>query len=450
VSEPRRHLGAGAALSVLVQGGPLLAAGVLSIVIARTIGPSGNGHFALLVTLTGITVMVFSLGLTAGLTYEVSRGRWSVARAGRSSYAAALVLGLAGFAAALGVFALLHGSVFQGIGFDLAVLALASLPPVLAYQYADAILLARERYESYAGLELSHSATLFAVSVGLVIPFGLVGAVIGLPAAGLVGAVVGAVLLVRESRRQAAAIEGAGSLPRAVRFGLQTWGANLLQQVNYRVDVIILGGFATARDVGVYSVALTLTGIAWVLPQALQTVLFPRTASLDEATLAGDVLQEESDAALAKAVRHSVLLSVPGAVIVSVLLLVAVPLLYGPKFHQTIGLGFVLLPGVTLLGIGKVVSSALAGRGHPRYALYVGVVVTPITLALYFALIPPFNEWGAAVASSVSYAATALLLLIFFRRVTRIGFVEAFVPRREEVADYRGLMRLARVRRQAR
>ena len=37
---------------------------------------------------------------------------------------------------------------------------------------------------------------------------------------------------------------------------------------------------------GVYSVALTLTTIAWILPQALQTVLFPRVASLDEATAA--------------------------------------------------------------------------------------------------------------------------------------------------------------------
>lgn len=448
MSEPRRHLGAGAALSVVVQGGPLLAAGVLSVVIARTIGPTGNGRFALLVTLTGLTALVCSLGLAAGLTHEVSRGRWSVSRAGRAGYGVALVFGLVGFAAALGVFALLHESVFRGIGFDLAVLALASLPPVLAYQYADAILLARERYESYAGLELSHSTTLLVVSVALVIPFGLAGAVIGLPAAGLVGAAVGAVLLVREARRDRAR-DGTGSLPRAIRFGLQTWGANLLQQVNYRVDVIILGGFATASAVGVYSVALTLTGIAWVLPQALQTVLFPRTASLDEATLAGDVLAEESDAQLAKAVRHSVLVSVPSATFVAFLLLVAVPLLYGSKFHQTIALGFILLPGVMLLGIGKVLSSALAGRGHPRYALYAGAIVTPLTLGLYFGLIPPFDAWGAAVASSISYAATALLMLVFFRRVTRIGLAEAFLPRREEVADYRVLVRLARARRQS-
>ena len=69
MSRPRRHLGAGAALSVVAQGGPLLAAGVLSIVLARTIGPSGNGRYVLLVTLVGITSMVVSLGLHAGITY---------------------------------------------------------------------------------------------------------------------------------------------------------------------------------------------------------------------------------------------------------------------------------------------------------------------------------------------------------------------------------------------
>ena len=449
MSQPRRHLGAGAAFSLVVQAGPLVAAGVLSVVIARTIGPTGNGRFALLVTLTGIAAMMSSLGLSAGLTHEVSRGRWSVARAFRAAYGVGLSLGIVGALAALGVFALLHDSAFHGIRTELAILALASLPPVLAYQFADAILLARERYESYAALELSHSATLLAVGAGLVIPFGLTGAVIGLPAAAVAGAVVGALLLSREALRDPVT-DGGGSLARAVSFGSQTWGANLLQQVNYRFDVLILGGFASTRDVGVYSVALTLTGIAWILPQSLQTVLFPRTAILDEAALTGELAAAESDAALAKAVRHSVLLSAPAALLVVVLLLVAVPLLYGAKFHQTIALGFILLPGVLLLGIGKVLSSAVAGRGYPRYALYVSLIVTPLTLGLYFALIPVWHEWGAAVASTASYAATAVLTLVFFRRVTRIGLAEAFVPRSAEVADYWGLLRLARAWRHAR
>ena len=201
-----RHLGAGAALSVVVQGGPLAAAAVLSIVLARTIGPSGTGRFALLVTLSGLTAMVVSLGLSAGITYEVSRRRWSVRGVFRTSYVAGLVLGVAGFGAGLLVFLLLHGSVFHGISTSLAVVALASLPPVIAYQFADSVLLARERYEGYAALELSHSATLLVVGAGLAAAFGLSGAVVGLPAAALVGAVVGVLLLVPEARRDALAI----------------------------------------------------------------------------------------------------------------------------------------------------------------------------------------------------------------------------------------------------
>jgi O-antigen/teichoic acid export membrane protein len=442
MKEPRRHLGAGAALSVVVQGGPLLAAAVLSIVLARTIGPSGNGRFALLVTLVGVAASVASLSLTAGIGYEVSRRRWSIRLAFRTSYLAALILGLAGVLVGLGIFTLTHATVFGGIDTWLALLALSCLPAAFAYQHAEWIMLARERYEGYTGLELSHSLTLLLVGAGLAIPFGLTGATIGLTSAALVAAATGALLLARAARNDTV-VDSGGSLPRAVRFGLQSWGANLLQQINYRLDILILGGFATAKDVGVYSVAVTVTSVAWVLPQALGTVLFPRVASLDESTLIGEVTTEESDAALTKSVRHAVLLTLPAGLLIS-LLLVAVPLAFGARFGDSTPLGFVLLPGVLLLGVGKVLSSAIAGRGYPRYALYGAAISVPLTLGLYFTLIPAFDAWGAATASSLSYGLTTLLTIFFFRRVTRIGIREALVPRVEDIHDYADLARLAR------
>jgi O-antigen/teichoic acid export membrane protein len=423
----------------------LLAGATLSIVLARTIGPSANGRFALLGTLVGLLELVFSLSLSAGIVYEVSRHRWSVRQAFRTCYTAALVLGLAAFGVGLGIFALLHDSVFGGISTSLAVVALMSLPPVLAYVYADSILLARERYERYAGVELSHSATFLVVGAGLAIRFGVTGAVVGLPAAAVVAACVGAFLLSREGARDSSA-HTPGSFGRAVRFGLQSWGANLLQQINYRFDVLILGAFAATRDVGVYSVALTLTGTAWVLPQGLQTVLFPRVAGLDEATRTGDMSVQESDVGVAKAIRHGVLLTLPAGLLISALLLVGVPLLYGPRFHETIWLGFILLPGTLMLGVAKILSSAIVGRGYPRYTLYTGAITVPITLALYFGLIPQFDAWGAAIASSVSYGLTSLVLVVYFRRATAVALREAFVPRTADVADYVALVRLVRHR----
>jgi O-antigen/teichoic acid export membrane protein len=271
------------------------------------------------------------------------------------------------------------------------------------------------------------------------------GAVIGLPASALIGALVAGRLLATEASRDAA-LDSGDSLGRALRFGLQSWGANLLQQVNYRFDVLILGGFASAGDVGVYSVALTLTSIAWLLPQALQIVIFPRAASLDESVMTGEVSGRESDDAVARAIRHGVLLTLPAGAVVALLLLVGVPLIYGHKFHQTVPLGFVLLPGVLLLGVGKILGSAVSGRGYPRYALYGAIVSVALTLALYLGLIPFFHAWGAAIGSSVSYAANSVLGLFFFRRVTAIGVRQAFVPTREDLTDYRAAAALARSR----
>jgi O-antigen/teichoic acid export membrane protein len=446
-----RHLAAGAALSVIADVGPLVAAAALSIVLARVIGPSGNGAFALLVTLVSFAVLVCSLGLASGLTYEVSRG-WSATRAFTESYAVAAGLGLLGAAAGFGFYLLTEDSIFEAVDLPLAAVALATIPALMASQFAIAILLGRERYEGYTALQLTASGILLVVAAGLAIPFELSGAVAGLAASGWITALVGAALLRRPDHHATRSDE---RLRPALRFGLLAWGGNLLQQVNYRFDLLILGAFATTAAVGVYSVALTLTSVAWVLPHGLQMVIFPRTASLDAAAESGELSGEDSDAAVARGVRHSVLLLVPAGLIVAVLLLV-VPLVYGSSFDQTVGLGFVLLPGVLALGVGKVFASVVAGRGGVRYNLYTSAIAAVLTLALYFTLIPAYEEWGAAAASSISYLATAVISALFFKRALEIPLSAALIPTTADLRNYpealnalRAHLRARRVRRRA-
>ena len=449
----RRHLAGGAALSVIADIGPLVAAGVLSIVLARVIGPSGNGEFAVLLTLASFAVLVFSLGLSTGLTYEVSRG-WSASRAFVESYRLAAVLGVLGAGAGFGFYLLTRHSIFDSVELPLAVVALAAVPAFMASQFASSILLGRDRYEGYMALQLTTSAVMLFAAAGLAIAFELAGAVAGLAASAVITAAAGALLL-RGRDAPAEQSADAGRLREAFRFGLLAWGGNILQQVNYRLDVLILAAYAAASDVGVYSVALTLTGIAWVLPHGLQMVIFPRTASLDAAAGAGELSPEESDFAAARGVRHSVLLLVPAGLIVAALL-VLVPLVYGSKFDETVGLGFVLLPGVLALGVGKVLGSVVAGRGAPRYNLYTAAVVAAITLVLYFTLIPAYGEWGAAAASSISYFATAVISAVFFRRVLGIPLTTALIPTGADLRNYpealaalRAHLRSRRVRRGA-
>ncbi len=427
----------------------MVAAASLSIVLARTIGPSANGTYALLLTLVNLAVFVFSFGLTAGITYEVSLGAWPVRRALPETYAAALVLGLGGVAAGLGFYALTNDTALRSVDLDLAVIALAALPSFLAWQFASSILIARDRYEGYTTLQLTSSLVLFLWGLALALPFGLTGAVVGLTASGVVTALVGVWLLRRavsqglDAAAPADRAHGLEHMRRALPFGVKAWVANVLQQANYRFDLLILGAYVAASEVGKYSVAVTLTNLAWILPQGLQVVVFPRTARLEADAEAGVVTAADSDAAASRAARHSVLLMLPAGAAV-VLMLAAVPLVYGRQFDETVWLGLLLLPGVLTLGTGKVLAAVVSGRGRPDYMMYTGIVAAAVTVAMYFVLIPLLGEWGAALASSVSYTFSTALVIGFFRRVTGVPLRHALLPTRAELEDYRDA--LARLR----
>ena len=197
----------------------------------------------------------------------------------------------------------------------------------------------------------------------------------------------------------------------------------------------MLAAFATRADVGRYSVAVSLTMLAWLAPAAIGQVLLPRTASLDSAAEAGEVGRAQADRATARVIRHTVILQLPTGVAVVVLLLVGF-LFYGPPFHQSIGLGLLLLPGVLILSIGKVISSVVTGRGFPQYSVYNVLISVPVTLSLYLILIPPLGATSAALASSASYMLTTVVAMYFYRRATGSSVRTAVVPTLADLREY--------------
>jgi O-antigen/teichoic acid export membrane protein len=428
---------------------PLLASGAMSLAIARRYGPSATGVMSLVMNLFDIVLMIFTVGLSSGITYFVSRGEWALARASRDMRRSAVGLGTAGAVAGLAFYGLTRDTVFRGVAPAYAIVSLASLPFALQWAFAAAAALGRDRYEAFAMLEISNALVILVGGVGLALAFGIAGAVIAFASANVLAATVGIVWMRREIAREHASnatpVASGSLLRRAAKFGLQTWSANFLQLLNYRLDIFILSAVAARSTVGVYSIAVSVTALGWILPNAFQTVLFPRVASMDAAARAGRIDAEASDAVAAQAVRHSVLIVVPIGVLSGVLILL-VPLIYGPSFEGSVGLGFILIPGVAIAVIAKVASAVSSGRGFPRYALYTGAISVPATLAWYLILIPSFRATGAALASTLSYVLTTVVTVFYFRRATGISFRRAMIPRQSDLADYFDAFRSARAR----
>lgn len=444
-ARPRRALAGGVFASLAAQAGATVAAMLTSVTIARLLGPAGNGVVALVVNILGLGALVFSIGLRAGVTYEVSCGRWTPSAALRAMTASGCVLGILGTGAVIGLFLGTRDSVFSGLNATTAVAAACALPFVLVSYLTSAIALAREHYELYASLQLLPPVAQLVFAVGLAIPFGVTGAAVGVALASAAGA-VWTWLAVR--RRVARGVQPHGRRFRAaLSFGVQNWGAGVLQVLNYRIDLFILNIFAATSAVGIYSIAVTITSLGWLLPNALQTVLFPRTASLDAAVARKDITSAEADTTTIKAIRQAVALSIPTVAVLLALLGAGVPLLYGGRFADATWLGLILVPGVVAIGVGKVLIVVTSGRGYPRYSVFTGLLSAPLTIGLYYVVIPVWGAWGAAAASTVSYIVTTGAAWIFFRRVTRLP-TSCLWPTRTEIHDMGEA--LSAIRRQAR
>jgi O-antigen/teichoic acid export membrane protein len=428
----RRSLAGGALISLISQAAVLGTAAVTSIALARLIGPSDLGTWAVAANLVGAGVVILAFGLPAGVTYVMSSGSWTAPRARRETLVAAAALGLVAVLVVGAAWALFHDSALRGLSLLQAELAGLTLAGALAFNIWVVLLLASERYERYGLAQLVTAATTTVGPVAGAIPGGVTGALAGYVIGQAVGAAYCLAALPVRNPASAVRLRRWSGLWRAARFGRLTWGADFLQLINYRFDLFFLNALAGRAEVGRYSIAVALTAVGWMLPQALATVLFPRTARLS-----GEEEDETAQSTGEIAVRHTVALLPITALALVVLALAGVPLLYGSRYHATIGYSLLLIPGVVALGLAKVFSAIITGRGYPRYSLYNALITVPPTIALYLVLIPPLGATGAAISSTGSYLATTVLAAIFYRRVTGVRLTSVLVPGRGLWSDYR-------------
>ncbi len=426
MTQSPRPLTGGAVMGAAGRASIAVTGAATTILVARLLGADGAGSFAIALTIVYVLVVLCTLGVEHGIAYHVSTGRWAAADAFRTSQRFAVAVGVLGAGAGVGA-RLAFPSAFGGLTVAECALAAAALPFALAWFYASFVSLASDHYEGYVLPPAVQSITLLVLAVALAIPFGILGAVIAL----LISHAVTAAATFAWGPKGGG---GPGQLRQALAFGIKGYAANALQVLNNRVDLFVLSAVATTAALGHYAVAVAVTTVIWLLPQALGDVLFPRVAALSATDEAA-----HREFVEAKSLRHTALaIAVSSAAVAFALIFLVVPI-YGPDFDETTALGLIRLPGVALLGIGGTLAATIVGRGHPEYGLYTTLIVTPVTLALYVLLIPRYDATGAALASSLSFATSFFLMAFFYRRVTGHGVLGRLIPTRSELDDYRTL-----------
>lgn len=423
--------------------GQVAANAAVVVLVAQQLGPAGQGHYSLTAAVTLLSASLLGGGMGLAAVPALRQGRVDPRRLMRAQFlwlgAMAAVL-LAGAQAAsapgpAGRWLAAHLGWTPGLGFLVAAAAFG----ILGFEIFTYNLLARGRLVVGSAINgwraFAHVVVVAALLAAGRLTF--VSAVAAFALAQVGGLVAIIVVASRDLRRPAAAFATAGNgaanrpapagtgdeLPtdldtrplwRLIGFNLRHGALGQLSAVAYflllRLDQGVLEHFRGAAEVGIYSLAVYVGEMLWLLPGALTPLLVHSSAA--------DASDPLRDRTAARAVRMGVGLTAAAALPLYVLAVPLLSLAGGGQYAASGPALRALLPGIVAFAPGVVLAGDFIGRGRPHWNTQASVLTVVVNLAAAFLLIPSGGAVGAAWASSLAYACGSAVMLWRFRRAT--------------------------------
>ena len=211
----------------------------------------------------------------------------------------------------------------------------------------------------------------------------------------------------------------------ALRFGLPAMFGGIVTLAMYRLDVAYVALWSSTADAGLYSVALAVAEILWILPNAAAQLVIPRAARSTPA---------EDTAAVCRVLSVSMSVMAIG---VSVSSPVLIPLAFGSEFRGAWMALPALSVGAIAIGIWKVLAFDLLARGDAKTRLWSGAVGIVAMATLDVALIPRHGIVGASIGSCVASALAMAVTVRVWRKSSGVRLRDLFVLKGNDLSRIR-------------
>ena len=378
---------------------------LITVLVARTLGPDGRGIFATAMAVAAIGVQLGNVGLSSSNIYYASTNHALI----RHLVGNSLLIGVAGSA----LFCFLVWIIFE-FWPDLAPLqgrilwvALIWVPVGIGLLLMQNLLLGMQQVRVFNVVEmLKQGGTLVAIAISLLLGFGTP---FGLFSVSLL------ILFVIFVATTGYVMRADGNRPMVslalakehARYGIKAYFATFFAFLVLRIDLLMVQYISGEESTGFYSVAVAITDVLYLAPVALGTVLFPRLSAMQD--------EEQRWQIVLRAMRWMVLIMS----ITSFLLMLGsgwvLELLFGEAYLPAMPALLVLLPAVALLGVNTIFMNYFASLGMPMITVISPAVAATVNIPANYFLIPVIGIVGAAWASLISYALMLLMSLGYIR-----------------------------------
>lgn len=439
ISPPARHsaLWRSGIHSLFTSLIAVILAVAVNVIIARALGSAGKGSYDLALTTAALLAIAVGFSLPVGITYIVARGRANLRPLTQQLASMALL-----FAAIAALVLLILRNTRFATSFIPANMGAWAVPLIVGSMmltetanYWRAMLNGRQEIiQANRNDLLSRAGHVLLLLIAVVLlqnratPTHFV--MINIAVLFLTN-----FIFLKTLRPALQPQPGVSGLREIMTYSFSCYLSNFTQFLNYRLDVFIVTYFAGLQALGLYTLAVSLGQMIWLVSKAAATVLLPNVAAR----------QEESEAnaeRTAQITRVAFGISLMAALLLALFAAPFVPWVFGEEFRPSVTPLLWLLPGIVAFSAATVIASYLAGAGKPQLNLYVSLAGLIITIALDLLLIPRFNIIGAAIASTLSYLTSTIVIIYFFVRATGIKVRRILFPTREDVALGISLLRM--------
>jgi O-antigen/teichoic acid export membrane protein len=198
---------------------------------------------------------------------------------------------------------------------------------------------------------------------------------------------------------------------------------NIFQFLSYRMDFWFVEYFSGSKQLGLYSLAVNLAQMLWLLPQAIGMVLVSYSGS--ESGQKG----VENTSRLSRIALFLVLN-------VSLFLFFTIdffmPLFYGSDFKEASVVFKVLLIGIAPFSITTIIASYFIGIGLMKFNVYCSIIGFLVGLVFDWVLIPKLGIMGAAIATIVAYFCSTMFTVFIYCSKTGSSLNNLLIIKKED------------------
>ena len=196
-------------------------------------------------------------------------------------------------------------------------------------------------------------------------------------------------------------------------FGWQTELSNLIQFLNYRFSMYVLGGVSGLESVGVFALGIAVSEAVWIFSKSISLVQYSNVLQKGDST--------ETRKETAKVSYISLLASIICIAIIALLPANLFVWVFGSEEFAFVKMVILLLsPGILAIAISNVYGNFFSAIGKLKILIIKSVAGLLITIVLSLLLIPKMGISGACIVNSGAYIVSSIILIaVFFKAESR-------------------------------